>query len=226
MKRIRDFTWLTVGTLIICVGCAQPGKGSNLAGDAPLDTSRQPDEKNAPSPAGQIVQRTAFTARNNPTTRDRGGEPSLDDFYRPAVWVYIDGKEGGFIERDGNPQVQWQIQGPVSASPTFRVEAFAPLLGTPKDFLCTLDTIEASDGSKVAYAIKANEGTFILGRDYSLLCPGENFVIRNRTTGDVVSEVAPLVPGTYLLAAGAKNTDTGKEGLAITYFTVREGDGE
>lgn len=226
MKRVRDFKWLTAGILTICVGCAQPGKGSGLAGDAPLDTSRRWAEKNAPSTAGQSVQRAAFTAQSNPTTRDRGGEPSLDDFYRPAVWVYIDGNEGRFIERDGNPQVQWQIDGPVSALPTFRVEAFAPLLGTPKDFLCTLDTIEADDGSKVAYAIKANEGAFILGRDYSLLCPGEDFVIRNRTTGDVVSEVAPLVPGTYLLAAGLKNLDTGNEGLAITYFTVREGDGE
>lgn len=222
MRRVRDFKWLMAGMLTVCVGCSQPGKGSGMAGDA----RRQPDDRPATPATEQTVRRAAFTAQDNPTTRDRGGEPSLDDFYRPAVWVYIDGKEGRFIERDGNPQVQWQIEKPVSASPTFRVEAFATLLGTPKDFLCTLDTIEADDGSKVAYAIKAEEGTFIIGRDYSLLRPGEGFIIRNRTTGDIVGEVAPLVPGTYLLAAGIKNLDTGNEGLAITYFTVRQSDGE
>ena len=41
--------------------------------------------------------------------------------------------------------------------------------------------------------------------------------------GAVVAEAAPLAPGTYLLAAGIENSQTGKEALAITFFTVEEG---
>lgn len=117
-------------------------------------------------------------------------------------------------------------QGPGEFLPTFRVEAYGPLLGTPKDFACTLDTFESADGSAIAYGIKAAEGTFEAGYDYSLLKPGDNFTVRNRITGDVVSEIPPFVPGIYLIAAAVKNLETGKEGLAITYFTVEQGPSE
>ncbi len=195
---------LTAGLLVFFAGCASGKKPKTIDG------------------SGKTVQRAVFTANNNPTTLAGRGEPSLDDIHRPAVWVFVDGQQGEFIERDGNPQVQWVIEGSVNASPTFRIEAFGPLLGTPKDLACTLDTVESADGSSIAYAIKADVGTFQLGRDYSLLKPGDYFTIRNRLTGDVVMEIAPLAPGTYLLAAGVKNTEAKTEGLAITHFTVGE----
>ena len=68
--------------------------------------------------------------------------------------------------------------------------------------------------------LKAVTGTFKTGHDYPLLPPGKDFVVRNRTTGDVVSEIAPLVTGQYMIAAGVKNLDASTEGVAITYFTV------
>ncbi len=244
MRPLRTLIVLWAGVLAACVGCEasrrlqpvgptfesverQAGKPVPHPARGSPDETRQsaPGKSSTPIPAS-TARRAAFTAENNPTRRDLRGDPSLEDFYRPAAWVYIDGREGRFIERDGRPQVQWQIEGLVSASPTFRVEVFSPLLGTPTNFVCTVDLLEAPDGTNIAYAIRAVEGTFILGHDYSLLRPGDNFVVRNRTTGDVVNELAPLVPGTYMLAAGIKNVETGKEALAITYFTVGQRSGE
>ena len=71
--------------------------------------------------------------------------------------------------------------------------------------------------------IAANEGTFSPGRDYPLLNPGDNFVIRNSLSGDIVREIAPLAPGTYALVGGLENRATGKRALTVTYFTVGEG---
>jgi hypothetical protein len=197
---------LTAGVLVYWAGCQAP-------------SSRGPADEGQQQPA----RRASLTAQNNPTTLAGRGEPSLEDTFRPAAWIFIDGREGAFLERDGNPQVQWFIEDPVGSSPTFRVEAYEPVLGVPRDFNCILDTVESADGSKIEYAFSAEEGTFRVGYEYSLLNPGENFTVRNRTTGDVVAEIPPLAPGTYLLAAGVKNLGTGKEGLAITYFTVGEG---
>ena len=212
-------TVTVIGTLAVIIvsfsaGCTASGKTPIApAGDAGQRHSQPPP-------------RARLTAANNPTSLGGRGEPSLEDPFRPATWVYLDGQEGRFIEREGNPQVQWLVDGPISATPTFRIEAYGPLLGAPRDFSCALDTVESTDGSTIAYAIKADEGTFEAGRDYSLLEPGSNFTIRNRITGDAVSEIAPLAPGTYLLAAAVKNLQTDKEGLAITYFVVGEDPGE
>lgn len=233
MRPVRTISILSACLLAICAGCAAsrrlepaPMTARVETRGSPADTEQRSLGKSSTPSPGQTARRAAFTAENNPTARGLRGEPSLDDFFRPAAWIYIDGREGRFIERDGRPQVQWQIEDPVDASPTFRVEAFAPLLGTPADFVCTLDLLEAPEDSEVAYAIRATEGTFVVGRDYQLLRPGDNFIVRNRTSGDVVSELAPLVPGTYIMAGGIKNRSTGKEGLAITYFTVGEGSGK
>ena len=184
---------LTAGMLVFSAGCASGKKPKTIAG------------------SGKAAPGAVFTVTSNPTTLAGRGEPSLDDIHRPAAWIFVDGQEGKFIEHDGNPQVQWMIDGPVSTSPIFRVEAFEPLLGAPKDLACTLDTVDSADGSAIAYAIKADEGTFQLGRDYALLQPGD---------------IAPLAQGIYLFAAGVKNAKTKKEGLAITYFTVGEGASE
>lgn len=227
MQTRQSLRALMAGAMAVCVGCQAPGRpnGDAQPRTAATTAKKTPDapRKHTPDPT---VRRAAFTAKDNPTTRNGRGEPSLDDFFRPAAWIYVDGGSGEFIERDGNPQVQWFIEGSISTSPTFRVEAFTPLLGAPKDFACTLDTVEAADGSSIAYAIAAVEGTFDLGQDYSLLQPGENFVVRNRATGDLVTEIPPLSPGTYVIAAGVKNLPEGREGLAITYFTVGKGGAE
>lgn len=166
-------------------------------------------------------KRELYTAANNPTTMAGRGAPDLDKPQSPAAWVFIDGKGGKFKEEGGQPLLQWFVEDPASATPKFRVEAFEPLLGTPKDFKAVLRTVESADGSDLVYGIAAKEGTFEVGTEYSLLNPGENFVIRNGMTGDEVKEISPLPSGKYALAAGVVNTSTGKQSLAVTYFTVK-----
>ncbi len=203
-------------------GCKKQDKPSTPAGDV----QEQPSPEVSEQRTRPSARRAAFTAENNPTTLAGRGEPSLDDFFRLPAWIYVDGKEGKFIEREDKPQVQWLIEEPVGYSPTFRVEAYEPLLGTPKDFTCQLDTVDSPEASTIAYSFQANPGTFRVGHEYSLLKPGNDFTIRNRESGDVVTEIPPLVPGTYVLWAGIKNLEAGKEGLAITYFTVAEDSGQ
>ncbi len=216
MRTARVFSVLTVELFIITAGCQAPDKSPTITG-----ASKTQHESKADQP-----MRAVLTAQNNPTTIANRGAPSLEDHFRPAAWVFIDDQAGDYVERDGNPLVQWHTKTPVSSSPTFRVEAYEPLLGTPKDFNCLLDTVESVDGSVIAYAIQADEGTFDVGRTYSLLKPGDNFVIRNRTTGDIVTEIGPLVSGTYLMVAGVKSVQTDSNGLTITQFAVEEGAGD
>ena len=204
MRRLTIPSALAAYAVAIGTGC-----------EGPVNTASPVSQIRNPAP-----RRTTFDAANNPTARAGRGEPSLNDRFRLGSWIYVDGRDGAFIERDGKPQVEWVIDGAVSSSPTFRGEAYEPLLGRPRDFSCTLDTVESADGSKIAYSIKAVTGTFETGHDYPLLRPGTDFVVRNRVTGDVVSEIAPLVTGTYMIAAGVKNLDASTEGVAITYFTV------
>ena len=173
------------------------------------------------APSAPTTRAVAYTPENNPTTRDGRGKPGLDNALAPAAWILVDGHEGRFTEREGNPQVQWVIEGSVGESPTFLVAALTSVMGNPTEFACTLDTIETEDGSIIAYAIKAHDGAFRMGKVYPLLHPGSDFVVRNRATGDVVDEIAPLAPGTYLLAAKIANAKSGKEALAVTQFTVR-----
>ncbi|UCC28995.1 MAG: hypothetical protein JSU86_12415 [Phycisphaerales bacterium] len=224
MRSVTILCALSVGVVAFSFlsGCKKQDKPGTPAGDVQGQPSRQAPEQPATPPA----RRVAFTAENNPTTLAGRGEPSLDDFFRLPAWIYLDGKEGKFIERDGKPQVQWFIEGAVGSSPTFRVEAYEALLGTPKDFTCQLDTVDSPEASAIAYSFQANPGAFRVGHEYSLLKPGNDFTIRNRESGDVVAEIPPLVPGTYVLWAGIKNLEAGKEGLAITYFTVAEDAGQ
>ncbi len=177
-------------------------------------------EKKAEARAGS-AKRMSFTADNNPTTKGGRGAPDLDNPQSPSAWVFLDGKAGKFKEEGGQKLLQWFIDDSVTASPKFRVEAFEPLLGTPKDFKAVLRTIEAIDGSDLVYGIAAKEGTFEIGREYSLLNPGENFVIRNGLTGDEVKEIAPLPSGKYAIAGAVVNSASGKQTLAVTYFTVK-----
>lgn len=169
------------------------------------------------------VKQPAFTKENNPTTVAGRGEPSLDDAQRPAAWVFIDGNPGKFTERDGQKLIQWTIEKPVGDEPKFRVEGFEPLVGNARDFKCVLRAVDSTEGTDFMYGISAKPGTFEPGKDYSLLNPGDNFIIRNGWTGDVVREIAPLAPGTYAVAAGLENAKTGKKAAAVTYFKVSEG---
>ena len=224
MRSVTILNVLAVGLLILDAGCRSSGEPREVTREGP----KQRTAETAPTKkvvTETPVPRSAMTAESNPTTNAGRGEPSLDASSRPAAWIYVDGHAGKFVERDGTPQVQWFTDGTVSAAPTFRVEVFEPLLGTPTDFVCTLDTRESSDNTKIAYGIKADTGTFRAGRDYALLTPGENFTVRNRLTGDVVSHIGALAPGTYVLVVGIKNPDMGKEGLAIAEFKVGEAGG-
>jgi hypothetical protein len=201
MRTVRFFSIVMIFAFGTWVGCAQADKAK-------------------PATAGKPIK---VTVQSNPTTDGGRGTPSLDDFFRPAAWIHVGGKDGAFSSEGGKPNLEWEIKAPVSASPTFRIEAFEPLLGNPKEFFCTLEAIKGS--GTMAYAISSKKGKFSAGTEYSLLKPGDDFVIRNRATGDVVREIAPLSSGTFVIAAGIKNAKTGKEALAVTYFTVRDSDG-
>lgn len=217
MRKLSVFT-IVVGLLGVGVvgGCSSPpSRDREPRGVAGTAKSTAPTSV-ATSKAAR------FNAVNNPTTLAGRGEPSLDERARPAAWVFIDGKAGKFTDRDGEPLTQWIVEGPVSSSPTFRVEGYEPLLGSPRDFKCVLQAVDSSEGSTAVYGIAAKEGTFTPGHDYPLLHPGENFVIRNGLTGDVVTEIAPLAPGAYAIVGGLENRATGKRALAVSYFTIGE----
>lgn len=203
-----------VGSLILglsVVGCASDG--SSRSAEA------RPAPAKVPAPTA-VAKKNGFTKDSNPTTTAGRGEPSLDDAQRPAAWLMIDGSDGKFTERDGNNLIQWVIEKPASDEPTFRVEGYEPLMGDARDFKCVLRSVDSTEGTDFLYGIAAKPGTFQTGRDYSLLNPGDDFVIRNGWTGDVVREIAPLPAGTYAIAAGLENASTGKKAAAVTYFTV------
>jgi len=185
-------------------GCASGSKNAKVA-----ETKAKPT-------------RVIFTAQHNPTTDAGRGEPTIDDQFRPAAWVLVDGRSGTFVERDGREQLEWMIEGTVSSTPTFRVEVLESIAGRPKDFSCLLRTVSSSDGSDIYYGIEAKEGTFEIGKDYSLLNPGDGFVIRNGLTRDVVAEIAPLAPGEYLIASAVGKANSGTRALAVSHFTVAD----
>jgi len=170
-------------------------------------------KKAKPANAKAEPTRVIFTAQNNPTTNAGRGEPSIDDQFRPAAWVLVDGHGGTFSER-----LEWMIEGTVSRSPGFRVEAVESIVGNAKDFSCLLRSRSGSGETDVYYAIAANEGTFELGKEYSLLRPGSGFVVRNGFTRDVVAEIPPLAPGEYLITGAVGKAP--KRALAVSHFTV------
>lgn len=230
IQRIRFFSFVGIAVLFavpVAIDAQPPESTKPEAKAAPTakpETTQKPAEKK-PEVRGDASKREGYTAENNPTTKGGRGTPDLDNPQAPAAWVLVDGKSGTYKEEGGNKLLQWFIEEPVSPTPKFRVEAYEPLMGTPKDFKAIFRTVEPADGLDLVYAIAAKEGTFELGRDYSLLNPGENFTIRNGATGDEIKEIAPLAAGKYAILAAVKNTSTGKETLAVTYFTVK-GDGK
>ncbi len=213
---MRAFRLLML-SLIAVAGCASDtgggSPGSNNAGAKPRSSV----------PPSASTNRARFTAENNPTALAGRGAPTLDEADRPAAWIYMDGKAGKFSDRDGRRMIEWVISQTVGSTPTFRVEAYEPLVGDARDFKCILRNIDSTEGTQFSYGITAAAGSFALGQDYSVVNPGDNFTIRNGLTGDMVREIAPLAPGKYAITAGAKNSQTGKEALAVTYFTVGEG---
>lgn len=212
MQTLKASVAILSGILMICAGCA--------TGDsAPQPTAESPraETKPAEEPRGAVEQQEVV---DNPTTRAGRGVPDLKSVHRHAAWIYIDNEEGQFIEKDGRPQVQWVISTPVSRSPTFRVEVYEQLLGSPKDFNCVLQTETAYDGSRVVYGIRAKEGTFEAGKEYSLLAPGDNFVIFDGLTKAPIDRIPLLSPGVYGIVGGVTNAQKDARGVAITYFTV------
>ncbi len=163
-----------------------------------------------------------FTGSNNPTSQAGRGMPTLDDQFRPPAWVYIDNQVGEYLEENGKPQLQWVIKNPVSSTPTFRVETYSSLVGAPDSFSSVLRSLKISGDKDVIYAIGAKEGTFVAGKEYSLTNPGNDFVIRNGMTRDIVVELPELPAGVYALACSIGNSSKEVKALAVTYFTVGE----
>lgn len=159
--------------------------------------------------------RVVFNAQENPTTEAGRGEPVIDDQFRPPAWVFVDGHGGTFGER-----LEWMIEGNVRPSPTFRVEIVESIVGSPKDFSCLLRARDGAGETDVYYAIAAKDGTFEYGKEYSLLAPGDSFVVRNGFTQDVVAEIPPLPPGNYLITGAVGKPGSEKRVLAVSHFTV------
>ncbi|MEK6799485.1 MAG: hypothetical protein AABZ12_11000 [Planctomycetota bacterium] len=208
---------LTAGVLaagFAAAGCQTTGKSG-------------PSSKTTSGPAANFSSTTASAAKStmsateNPTAKAGRGQPTLDQPERPAAWIYVDGKAGKFGDRDGQPQIQWVIDEPVRPAPTFRVEAYGPLLGAPNEFKYLIKTVEA-EGAEVQYAVSSGSGSFNVGKEYNLLKPGDDFIVRNWATGDVVREIAPLPAGKYLVGGTVRDAKSGKEAAAVTYFTVRK----
>jgi hypothetical protein len=114
--------------------------------------------------------------------------------------------------------LQW-FADDVCSTPKFRAEAFELPLGVPKDFASVHRRIGGWHDFNLRHC--RQEGTFEIGKEYELLNPGANFVIHNGMTGDEVKEISPLPAGKYAIAAGVSNSATGKQSLAVTYFTVK-----
>lgn len=213
-----------VAAVSLNTACESPAPKKS---DGPAKTQRgettAPRKDTQSTSAGQSSSaRLVFTKENNPTALAKRGEPSLTDQFRPAAWIFIDGKDGRFTDKDGQRHLEWVIEQPVSASPTFRVEVYEPLLGQADEFSAVIETIAAADGSKVRYGLSAPAGSMQFGKDYNLLNPGPEFALKNLDTKDRIAEIAPLPAGRYLIAAGIKNTKTDAKTAAVTYFTVTE----
>lgn len=163
----------------------------------------------------------AVMGGDTPTERDGRGAPSLEDHFRPAAWVTVDGKSGKFRDENGGPLVQWIIDEPVSNSPKFAVRVHEPLLGSKVEFQCALQLVDDPDGKGKTYAIKAKEGKFETGKEYSLLSPGDDFEVREAGTDKMVTAIEPLAAGQYVIAATVTGADRKGTALAVTYFTVK-----
>ena len=190
MKKFTAFNLLVTAILVISVGCAIGPK------------------------------RPRITADDNPTTNAGRGQPSLDERTCPAAWIYINGQEGQFTDKGGQPLLQWIIDTPVCAEPTFSVEVFEDVLPLPVDFKCVLQSRDAEGTPTISYGIAADDGTFEVGKVYSLLSPCEHFTVRDPDTGEVLESSEPLAPGKYLIAGKLENREKGLETAAVTYFTV------
>ena len=211
--------------LILCTGCESPApKKSDTPTKAKqgATTSPRKDTQSTSAQPSKSGARLVFTKENNPTSLAKRGEPSLTDQFRPAAWIYLDGKDGKFTDKEGQRHLEWVIEQPVSNSPTFRVEVYEPLLGQADEFSAVIETIAATDGSTVRYGLSAPAGVLQFGKDYNLLSPGPEFALKNLDTKDRIAEIAPLPAGRYLIAAGIKNTKTDAKTAAVTYFTVSE----
>ncbi|MHC5110674.1 MAG: hypothetical protein ACYTHJ_12460 [Planctomycetota bacterium] len=183
---------------------------------APGQSSAESGREESPTPTE--VEPAEIIA--NPTTNAGRGAPSLTSLHAPAAWIYVDNKEGEFNEEDGRPQVEWTIFEQCSRNPTFRVEAYEPLLGRPDQIQFVLRTHESFDGTYILYTVKSKGNSFVAGKEYALLDPGADFVITNQESDTSIQQIPLLSPGVYSIVASVKSSETGKEGLAISHFSV------
>lgn len=215
------------------VTTSTPPKTTDPATPKAGDSTAPKSGDSTPEPttkATAAVAKPPFTAENNPTTLAGRGEPSLEDHRRPAAWVYIDEKPGAYREENGNQLLQWFTVSPVSSTPTIRVEYFKPLIENATEFAFALEPVPKNGagptGAK-SYDVSAKNGTFKFGKVYSLCAPGEDFIIHERRNPENLTEIPPLPPGTYLIAASIKTGPNAAGGaLGVTFFTVAAPKGE
>ncbi len=192
-----------VAISIACGGCAR---------------SRQ----RADSPAADNRPQAASSPEVNPTQQAGRGEPTADNPHRAAAWIYIDGNGGEYRKDDnGNDLLQWFITTPVSTRPTFRVEVHQPLMGKDVDFKCAVQTRDLNAADPPSYALMSKEGRFSAGKEYQLLAPGADFILRMAGTDEILTEAPALPPDDYVLFATVISRAHGHEVVAVTYFTVK-----
>lgn len=176
----------------------------------------------AESPAAENRPSAAPSPDVNPTQQAGRGEPSTDNPHRAAAWIYIDGNAGEYRKDDnGNDLLQWYITTPVSSRPTFRVAVHQPLMGKDVDFKCAVQTRDLNAVDPASYALMSKEGRFSAGKDYDLLNPGDDFILRIGGTDEILTEAAPLPPGDYVIFATVTSRAHGHDVVAVSYFTVK-----
>ena len=213
---------------------AEPGDGK-IVGVAPTESAaaaeamRQQQAEEAAKREKLAALEATLTLESipdNPTTRGGRGIPTLDPTHplQPAVWIYVDGHEGHFVEEDGLAKLQWVIDQPVGPCPTFRVEAFEPLVPGLDGARFVLQRVDAEPEVPVRYAFAALAGTFEVGKDYDVCNLGAGFVQRKLFPGEPVAEIEviePLPPGPYLIAASVDVAMHGVQTGAVTFFEVK-----
>lgn len=177
----------------------------------------------AESPAADDARPSAASSPEvNPTQQAGRGEPTADNPHRAAAWIYIDGNGGEYRkDENGNDLLQWYITTPVSARPNFRVEVHQPLMGKDVDFKCAVQTRDLNAVDPASYALMSKEGRFSAGKDYNLLKPGDELILRIAGSDEILTEAPPLPSGDYVILATVTSRAHGHEVVAASYFTVK-----
>ncbi len=175
-----------------------------------------------PLPLG--VERGRLTMAYNPTTASGRGVPTLDQVDRPCAWFVLDGKKGHF--KTG--KLEWYIEEPVSARPSFSIWVVEELVGelvNVRIILRRLMTSEAGNAPMAddlwQYRLEARaDGLCEMGREYPLCTTGDVFHMLDTRTREYVEEMPELPPGDYVMLGDITGTKAPKKSVLVTRFTV------